>query len=237
MQSIVEELKAQFGDQMPEVLKILQQQNKKSNIMNQPIKVRKKPVVVEAISFEGLVEYGKTNDANIVNGMPWSFEYAGHWITHETDDCYLIPTLEGTMKMSRGDMLITGVKGEIYPCKRDIFDATYETVENQPAPSPAKTLHNSDISGARKNVPDIKVFGNGDTFKLLCKASSEREGWLKSTKVCPIQGNGHCGCIVQVTTQQKNPDGSYSVAEALTFVPGAMFVPGDGSNPPQLVFA
>ena len=80
-----------------------------------------------------------------------------------------------------------------------------------------KTLHNSDISGARENVKDIKVVGNGDMFRLLCKASSENEGWMKSTKACKVSG----GCIVQVTTQQRNPDGSYVVAEALTYVPGA----------------
>ena len=87
---------------------------------------RKKPVVIEAITFDELVAHGKANGANIVGGMPWSFEYAGHHISHETDDCYLIPTLEGTMKMGRDDMLITGVKGEIYPCKADIFAATYD---------------------------------------------------------------------------------------------------------------
>lgn len=80
-----------------------------------------------------------------------------------------------------------------------------------------KTLHNSDISGARQNVKDIKVVGNGDTFQLICKASSEAEGWMKSTKAMEIRG---VGCVVQVTTQQRNPDGSYSIAEALTFVPG-----------------
>lgn len=87
---------------------------------------RKKPVVIEAITFEELVEYGREHGANIVNGMPWSFEYNGHAITHENDDCYLIPTLEGTMRFDRGDMLITGVAGEIYPCKPAIFAATYE---------------------------------------------------------------------------------------------------------------
>lgn len=39
---------------------------------------------------------------------------------------------------------------------------------------------------------------------------------MKSTKVCNVVG----GCIVQVTTQQRNPDGSYAVADALTYVPG-----------------
>lgn len=79
-----------------------------------------------------------------------------------------------------------------------------------------KTLYNSDVSGARQNVPDIKVFGDGDTFKLICKASSQSEGWMKSTKAMEILG---VGCVVQVTTQQRNPDGSYVIAEALTFVP------------------
>ena len=91
---------------------------------------RKKPVVIEAITFEELVEYGRAHGGNIVNGMPWSFDYKGQPVTHENDDCYLIPTLEGIMRFDRGDMLITGVKGEIYPCKADIFAATYDKVED-----------------------------------------------------------------------------------------------------------
>ena len=92
-------------------------------------KFRKKPVVIEAITFAELVEYGLANTDNIVNGMPWSFNYKGHPISHENDRCYVIPTMEGTMHFTPDDMLITGVKGEIYPCKRDIFEATYERVE------------------------------------------------------------------------------------------------------------
>lgn len=79
-----------------------------------------------------------------------------------------------------------------------------------------KTLHNSDASGAKTNVPDIAVVGNGDMFRLLCKASSAAEGWMKSTKAMQTPH----GCVVQVTTQQRNIDLTYSVAEALTFVPG-----------------
>lgn len=89
---------------------------------------RKKPVVIEAITFDELVAYGLENGGNIVDGMPWSFQYQGQPITHESNNCYLIPTLEGTMQFERGDMLITGVQGEIYPCKADIFAATYEHV-------------------------------------------------------------------------------------------------------------
>ena len=83
-----------------------------------------------------------------------------------------------------------------------------------------KTLDNVDIADARIAVPDIKVVGNGDMFQLLCKASSKAEGWMKSTKAMEVHG----GCVVQVTTQQRNPDGSYAVAEAVTFVPNARIV-------------
>lgn len=87
---------------------------------------RKKPVVIEAITFDELVEYGRSHSANIVNGMPWSFEYKGWSITHENNECYLIPTLEGIHNFTPDDMLITGINGEIYPCKKDIFEKTYE---------------------------------------------------------------------------------------------------------------
>lgn len=88
----------------------------------------KKPIVIEAITFDELIEYGKTNGANIVNGMPWSFKYKGHSITHENDECYLVPTNHGSVRFNKGDMLITQVDGEIYPCKKDIFEKTYEPI-------------------------------------------------------------------------------------------------------------
>ena len=78
-----------------------------------------------------------------------------------------------------------------------------------------KTLFNTDMMDAKQNIPDLKIIGDGDLFKVLCKVSSESEGWMKSTKAMQL----HNGCLVQVTTQQKNYDGSYAVAEALTFVP------------------
>lgn len=79
-----------------------------------------------------------------------------------------------------------------------------------------KDLGITEVRGAKANISDLVVYGDGDTFALLCKASSQEQGWMKSTKVCNLPG----GCIVQVTTQQKNIDGSYAVAEALSYVPG-----------------
>ena len=79
-----------------------------------------------------------------------------------------------------------------------------------------KSLDVKNVADAKEKISDIEVYGDGDTFALLCKASSKSQGWMKSTKVCNVDN----GCIVQVSTQQKNPDGSYAVAEALTYVPG-----------------
>ena len=80
----------------------------------------------------------------------------------------------------------------------------------------AKTLVNTTASQAKDNVSDLVFWGNGDTFKLISKASSKREGWMKSTKAMYIVG---LGCVVQVTTQQGD-----NVAEAVTFVAGARII-------------
>ena len=92
-------------------------------------KYSKKPVVIEAITFQELVDHGVRQGVEIVNEMPWSFQYKGHFITHENDQCYILDTLEGTERMTPDDMLITGIEGEIYPCKIDIFEKTYERAE------------------------------------------------------------------------------------------------------------
>lgn len=76
-----------------------------------------------------------------------------------------------------------------------------------------KSLNVTSVADAKQGkVNDIQVVGNGDTFRLLCKASSKEQGWMKSAKAAQIEG---VGCLVQVTTQQGE-----HVAEALTFVPG-----------------
>jgi len=84
-----------------------------------------------------------------------------------------------------------------------------------------KTLDNTNVAEAKDQVSDIKVFGNGDLFQLICKASSKEQGWMKSTKAM-YTGNG---CVVQVTTQQGN-----QVAEALTFVPNVKILEDENGN-------
>lgn len=81
-----------------------------------------------------------------------------------------------------------------------------------------KTLDVTNVKDAKEKINDVKVFGNGDLFRLISKASSESQGWMKSTKAMQLNN----GCVIQVTTQQRNPDGSYAIAEALTYVEGAV---------------
>jgi len=79
-------------------------------------KYRKKPVVVEAVQWTG-------------NNVLQMEEFATTKIEYTLDNCLLVDTLEGVMKANIGDYIIKGVQGEFYPCKPDIFEATYEVVE------------------------------------------------------------------------------------------------------------
>lgn len=83
---------------------------------------RKKPVVIEAAQFNGLDDY-----LGIVQWMKDSGDT--HALADEVEyrtPIMLVHTLEGTMAASPGDWIIRGVQGEFYPCKPDIFAATYE---------------------------------------------------------------------------------------------------------------
>lgn len=80
---------------------------------------RKKPVVIEAIQFDGSL-------SSLSEIMKMGGERK---VIMEADHSFLkIETLEGVMKANRGDWVIQGVRGEIYPCKPDIFKETYEKV-------------------------------------------------------------------------------------------------------------
>jgi hypothetical protein len=78
-------------------------------------KYRKKPVVIEAIRWDG------HNWDDLMEICPTAREARGTAIT--------IPTLEGDHLANAGDWIIKGVEGECYPCKPSIFEATYEAAE------------------------------------------------------------------------------------------------------------
>lgn len=95
------------------------------------MKYRKKPVVIEATQFQatglgapidgviyppelGFIDYSKSDDQSL---NKFGIVSGPH-----------IMTVEGPLHVSDGDWVITGIKGEKYPCKPDIFEATYEPV-------------------------------------------------------------------------------------------------------------
>ena len=86
---------------------------------------KKKPTVIEATQWFKLGDHPAVVKA--IKG------YNGAISTEEVfsgtyTDTYAIETLEGNMEVTPGDWIITGVKGEQYPCKPDIFELTYESV-------------------------------------------------------------------------------------------------------------
>lgn len=121
------------------------------------MKFRKKPIVIEATQWfkngDHPLDYTKDHDG-LMNGevRTFSAEYrmAQHWegdvvryfrrpdipgstlcehCAQEADAHGWIDTIEGGHRVCPGDWIITGIKGEMYPCKPDIFEATYEAAE------------------------------------------------------------------------------------------------------------
>lgn len=84
---------------------------------------RKKPVVIEAVQLEDLEVYTLMSIQHLVGLGRDIFEVKG--------DGLIIKTLEGDMRASIGDWIIKGVHGEVYPCKPDIFEKTYEKVAEE----------------------------------------------------------------------------------------------------------
>ena len=99
-------------------------------------KFRKKPVVIEAVQWTGdnlfdVITFtdGRPDIKGDHAGMAW-----GDYENLVARDGLKIFTLEGEMLASHGDWIIKGVKGEFYPCKPDIFTATYEPVYDSVSP-------------------------------------------------------------------------------------------------------
>lgn len=166
-----------------------------------PAKFRKKPVVIEAVQwFPGVVIEG-------VEMRPCFLP--------RTDPDYPCPqgehpyvrTLEGDMSVSAGDWIITGVKGERYPCKPDIFAATYDPVDRAPRHhdgDPANQRDDSDRycdecggTGEATNAALSQTAGVPDGWKLvpveptevMCEAAMSSLGWTRSeaaAKTAPI---------------------------------------------------
>lgn len=89
------------------------------------MKFRKKPVVIDAMKFRG----STTNKLQVEHWMETGEEPEGQYFTTCDIVEMYIKTSEGTMRAIAGDWIIKGIFGEFYPCKPDVFAATYEAVK------------------------------------------------------------------------------------------------------------
>ena len=142
----------------------------------------KRPVTVDAVQYTEAVR-----DAYLFDGTPLP---AGVYIPSRTlhpptrtvrsADAY-IDTLEGRMNVAVGDWVITGVKGERYPCKPDIFEATYERASLSAEAEPAATIkswtngsywRNYKVEWHRNDLPE------GANLYLAAPAQAPAPGWV-----------------------------------------------------------
>jgi len=86
-------------------------------------KYRKKPVVIEAVQITD--DWFDNDPPNILHPLDHRIEY------DPVNRCVNIKTLEGTMVGKIGDWIIAGVQGEVYPCRADIFEQTYDLVKGR----------------------------------------------------------------------------------------------------------
>ena len=92
------------------------------------MKFRKKPVVIEAVQIEKGMDIPEWLRNAYDDG---DVDFGGLSPFIRNQPYFLVNTLEGTMLGDAGDWIIRGVQGELYPCKPDIFEATYEPVEEE----------------------------------------------------------------------------------------------------------
>lgn len=94
------------------------------------MKYRKKPVVIEAIQWNG---FNHSDIQRFANG-DWRIEVEINDAAYEAgmgppSIHMFVHTLEGVMEATKGDFIIRGIAGELYPCKPDIFEKSYEPAE------------------------------------------------------------------------------------------------------------
>ena len=91
------------------------------------MKYRKKPIVVEAVRVDETLK----NVRDWSNLPAWVIDAYEEGTLLFLNDAIEIRTLEGTMRGAMDDWIIRGISGEVYPCKPDIFQATYEPIAEE----------------------------------------------------------------------------------------------------------
>lgn len=97
--------------------------------------------------------------------------------------------------------------------------ATKKPTTKKPATKRVKPIVEEEPK-AKEPLSDIETVGNPDMFEVLTSVNFPKEGLSRAIMAMSVRG----GCVMAVTTRQKNPDGSYAISDALTFVPNVWIV-------------
>jgi len=139
-------------------------------------KVRKKPVVVEAWGpWLGLLSASAPPEGVGLDGGDDRCMRCGH----EMSGHLTVPTHEGVMWACYGDYIIRGVRGELYPCKPDVFEATYEV------PMPLDIEVDGDLAEVTMSVKDEAALADGEwlsdeTLREEVIEEAARTSWFNS---------------------------------------------------------
>ena len=140
----------------------------------EPKKYRKKPVVIEAMQLIGdnaqthaVYKWVEDNTLGSFDCTPvLNGEEGARWpksgiSINPADGRFLIATLEGVMQARPGDYIIRGVQGEFYPCKPDIFEATYEATQDS-----APLVHRVELSEGEEGSPITRNVAAIETARI-----------------------------------------------------------------------
>lgn len=125
------------------------------------MKYRKKPIVIDAYHLKSEL----LTDIYSFFGVSLSDEFKPFYFV---DNKIIIKTLEGDMSATKGDYIIKGIKGEFYPCKADIFEATYEKYE--------VAVENKNSDTKKEEIFAVMVEGRQTPSKIYseqCDAENE----------------------------------------------------------------
>jgi hypothetical protein len=141
------------------------------------VKYRKKPVVIEAVQWNG------TNVKEVFDFMKWRNA------SHDERQGLVIHTLEGNHDATPGDFIIKGVKGEFYPCKPDIFAMTYESADASPAAN-AEERKDADLLRVAQLVLSAVEYRNLKDWQLMHIDLSEAAELARAAMSQDAKGEG-----------------------------------------------
>jgi len=165
------------------------------------MKYKTKPVVIEAYKYQA--ELGNNR---LMNWLAQQGANVTGWLFHDGE--ITIPTLEGDMKVSDGDFIIRGLKGEYYPCKPDIFEMKYE--ETDPFAQDCGIMvydYEEDLLEIKN--PTVRDFARGIIQKALTGRVGHDSPILFTAQA---REDIHTGDIFKV---KANPDGTMYYADLM----------------------